>query len=116
MNAKRILAALALAVALLATRPLSALAGAVTDANVSQMMASAKAPADYQALADFFTAQAADAAAKVKSHEAMLASVKAGGGKGSENFAPHCATLISSYKEAQKQYEALAAQYAAAAK
>jgi hypothetical protein len=80
------------------------------------MMASAKAPADYQALAAYFNAQAADAAAKVKSHEAMLVSLKSSGGKGAANFAPHCETLVTSFKEAQKQYQALAAQYAAAAR
>ena len=106
----------ALTLAIVAMAPVRARAEVVTDANVSQMMASAKASADYQALAAYFNAQAADAAAKVKTHEAMLASVKGGGGKGAANFAPHCETLISSFKETQKQYEALAAQYTAAAK
>jgi hypothetical protein len=97
----------------------TALAGDVTEANVSEKMASAASPADYDALVQYFTAQANAAAAKVKEHERMAASAKApsgGGGKPAVQIGSHCDSLVSAYKKTQADYEALAKEYAAAAK
>ena len=89
----------------------------VTEANVGQMMASAKTPADHQALADYFKAQAANAAQKVKEHETWLSDLKksgSGGGKAYANSLAHCQTLIASYRKLQKSYEAMAEEHSKA--
>jgi hypothetical protein len=108
------LAALALILTLMgsAALPRWAAAGTITDANVGQMMAAAKTPADHQALVAYLKGQAAIAAQKVKEHEAWLADLKKPGnvaGKGGASFASHCESLIASYKKQQEDYEAMAA-------
>ena len=80
-------------------------AGPVTDANVVERIAQAKTPAEHQAIALYYKAQAADAAAKVKEHEAM---VKAYGGTGSKTMNRHCETLLKTYRAQQKDLEGLA--------
>jgi hypothetical protein len=84
----------------------------ITDANVGQMMASAKTAAEHQALASYFKAQAAAAEQKVKEHEAWLADLKraGGGGKAYANSLPHCETLIASYRKTQQSYLSMAAE------
>jgi len=108
------LAAVALCVTLMgpAATPRCAVAGTITDANVGQMMAVAKTPADHEALVAYFKGQAAIAAQKVKEHEAWLADLRKPGslgGKGAVSFADHCESLIASYRKQQKDYEAMAA-------
>ena len=80
--------------------------GAVTAANVAQRIESAKTAADHQALAAYFSSQAAAAAEKVKEHEGMLTALKQT--RMASVMAPHCNALIKSSKEAQKDYQKLA--------
>jgi hypothetical protein len=87
----------------------------VTEQNLTEKIAAAKTPADHEAIAAFYRSQAAAAAAKVKSHEAMMASYKTFG-KGGVGLADHCKTLIAKYKEAEKDYETMAAEHEALAK
>ncbi len=108
------LAAIALFVTLIgsAAMPRCAVAETITGANVGQMMAAAKTPADHEAMVVYFKGQAAIAAQKVKEHEAWLADLRkpgSHGGKGALSFADHCESLIASYRKQQKDYEAMAA-------
>lgn len=80
-------------------------AEAITDDTVVQAVASAKTASDHAALAAYFLAKSADAAAKTKQHQAMLDSFS---GKPKENWRSHCNNLITSYRQQQKDYEALA--------
>lgn len=82
----------------------------ITDDNVVERVASAQTAADHEALAAYFDAQAAAAAAKVKMHEKMLASPNLGiAGKTAASWEMHCKNMLRNYKEAQKEAEALAA-------
>lgn len=85
----------------------TARAGAVTDDNVEQALASAKTAADHQALADYFKAKAAAANANVALHERMT---KVRHQK--EGWREHCNKLVAAYKEQAKDYEAMAAEEA----
>lgn len=95
--------------------PRRAAAETITEANAGQMMADAKTAADHQALADYFKAQAAAEEKLVKYHEKWVADLKkssGGGGKFLANSLPHCETLLSSHRTAQKAYEDMAAEQA----
>jgi hypothetical protein len=85
----------------------------VTDQNVATAIASAKTPADHQALADYFVSKAEAAQKNVEEHKNM-----AGGfsGKAQGRMAKHCQTLINTYKQQAKEYTALAKEQAALAK
>jgi hypothetical protein len=107
------LIAAALAVAMPA-RPL--LAAAITEDNVAEHIAAAKTPADHQALAAYFHAQAKAEGDRVARHEKMLASYKAGGGKPYENMMAHCKDIIAAAKKAQGDYEAMAKEHEQLAK
>ena len=85
--------------------PAAVRAQTITDDNVAQMVASAKTPADHQALSAFFTSKAEAAMAKVDQHRQMASSFT---GKQRENWKMHCNALINSYKEQAKNYTALA--------
>jgi hypothetical protein len=88
-------------------------ADAITDANVAAAIAAAKTPQDYEAISGYFRAQAAAAGEKVKLHEAMLTSwEKTVSGKALDHMRSHCRGLIASFREQQKENEALAEQYA----
>lgn len=91
-------------------------ADAVTDQNVAERIATAQTPADHQAIATYYKGLAADAAAKVKAHESMLASYEKVGGKGGVLSADHCKTLIKTYGDAESHYQKLAAEHEALAK
>jgi hypothetical protein len=84
--------------------PAIASASDMKDADIAQKIAAASTAEEHQALADYYRQQAASAAEKVKGHEAMLESY----GRPYDNMKQHCRRLISSYKEEQKEYEALA--------
>jgi hypothetical protein len=88
--------------------PAIAPASDVKDADIAQKIAAASSPEDHQEIADYYRQQAAGAAEKAKGHEAMLESYKRAGGRVYANMKQHCRSLIGSYKEEQKQYEALA--------
>jgi hypothetical protein len=85
----------------------------ITSKNVAAKIAAAKTPAQHAALAKYFHAQAAMAAAKAKEHQEMLDMLT---GKLQENLGPHCQALIASYKELEKEYEAIAQAQEQAAK
>jgi hypothetical protein len=92
----------------ISARPVSA-ADAITDDNVAERVASAQTAADHEALAAYFDSQAAAAAAKIKLHEKMLTSANQKiSGKSAASWEMHCKSMIRSYKEAQKEAEALA--------
>lgn len=86
-------------------------AAPVTDDNVAERIAQAKTSADHEAIAEYYKAQAAVAAAKVKEHEAMLASYKNVAGTSLEIMRNHCKGLIQSYGQEQREYEALAKEH-----
>ena len=79
--------------------------GPVTDENVTERIVQAKTPAEHEAIAAYYKAQAAVAAAKVKEHEAM---VKAYGGHGAKTMNRHCEALLQTYRAQQKDLETLA--------
>jgi len=101
----------------LLTAPLSqALAGGdITDSNVAERLASAQSAADHEALATYFRGQAAAAGEKAKVHESMLTGTN-NMGNGSASWEMHCRSLIKTYKDAQKEADALAAEHASLAK
>lgn len=96
--------------------PIIAGAQAIDEGNVAAKVAAAKTAADHQAIADYYTGQAAAAAAKVKTHEEMLVSFQKGGGKPAASWVTHCRGLIDSFKRQQKDYAAMAEEQAALAK
>jgi hypothetical protein len=107
----------ALLLALTVAGPLAGVARAqVTAENVAERIAAAKTAADHEALAAYFRQQAAAQADKVKLHEDMLARYKKVGGKPYETMITHCQTLLGNYRQAQKEYEALAEEHAKMAK
>ncbi len=77
-------------------------AGPVTDENVVERIAQAKTPAEHEAIAAYYKAQAAVAASKVKEHEAMVKAYS------SKTMNRHCESLLQTYRAQQKDLEALA--------
>ena len=90
---------------------------AITEANLADHIATAKTAADHQAIANFYTAQAAAAGEKVKMHQAMDSAYGKSGQKGrtEAQVHQHCKDLISSYTKEQKDYQALAKEHEAMA-
>jgi len=86
-------------------------AGAAYAADIEEMIASAKTPADHEAIAAYFDKQAADAKAKAEEHRKMGESYKKGGGALAEktHFHEHCEALVKIYNQAAKDYAAMAA-------
>lgn len=78
----------------------------VTDDSVVEQVQAAKTAADHEALAAYFRAQAAAAAANAKKHEAMT--MPMGGSR--DIWANHCKSLVKTFNEQQKDYTALAAE------
>ncbi|MGH7789936.1 MAG: hypothetical protein ACRERC_23920 [Candidatus Binatia bacterium] len=91
----------------------AALADAITDDNVAEMVEAAKTPADHEALAAYFNAKSEQALASVKRHEKMS---NAFSGKQRPSWEAHCSGLIRGFKEQAKDYAALAREQAALAK
>jgi hypothetical protein len=85
-------------------------ADAVTDDTVAERIASAKTAADHEAIAAYYRAQAAEKAKQVKHHEAMLKSYDNVAGVSKELMRNHCKTLINSYRQEQRAFDALAAE------
>lgn len=112
-HAKRLAAGL-LALAFSLVAPGSGFAQ-ITEQNVAEKIAAAKTPADHQAIAAFYRSEAAEAAAKVKTHEAMMSSYRTAGKPG-EGLAAHCRTLIAQYTAAEKDYTHMAEEHEALAK
>lgn len=80
----------------------------VTDATVEARVAAAKTPADHEAIATYYRAEAAAAEAAVKRHEAMLAKYRTLSSETTRIMQGHCTTLISSYKKVAESFEGLA--------
>lgn len=95
-------------IGLLLAAAMPALAQEVTDANLADKVAAAKTSADHQEIANYYHSIAKANAEKVKTHEAMLAHVTSMGGKPAASWTTHCKSLISAYKSAEKQAEAMA--------
>lgn len=106
---KHLLAASAASLALFLAVP--GLAGAdVTEAQIT----AAKTPADHEAIARSYDADAAAADAKAKAHESMARIYRAGGGapKGSSQvMVGHCDRLMKDYQAAAAEYRGLAAEH-----
>ena len=110
MNTRNhLLAAMATALTLFLAVPGSATAD-VTEAQI----AAAKTPADHEAIAKAYDAEAAAAEGKAKAHEGMARTYRAGGGtpKASPTaMVGHCDRLMKSYSAAAVEYRALAAEH-----
>lgn len=95
------LAAIAAAFALCLSTPLPA-AAEVTEAQI----AAAETPADHEAIAKSYEADAVTAEAKAKEHESMARKYRSiGGPKSTANSSPmvrHCQRLVKSYTDAAK--------------
>ena len=105
----QLFAAMAVALTLLLAVPGSATAD-VTEAQI----AAAKTPADHEAIAKAYDAEAAAAEAKAKAHEGMARTYRTGGGtpKASPTaMVGHCDRLMKTYSSAAVEYRALAAEH-----
>ncbi len=88
----------------------------ITADTVAQRVATAKTPQDHEALAAYFSSQAAAMAADAKRHEAMLNSYDWSWGVTKETMRSHCESLIASDRKAQQAFEALAQEHKKLAK
>jgi hypothetical protein len=109
------LAAFAATLAFCLASPLPA-AAEVTEAQI----AAAKTPADHEAIAKLYEADAVTAEAKAKEHDTMARKYRSiGGPKSTANSSPmvrHCQRLVKSYTDAAADYRALAAEHHSMAK
>jgi hypothetical protein len=110
MNTRnQLFAALATTLTLLLAVPGPATAD-VTEAQI----AAAKTPADHEAIAKAYEAEAAAADAKAKAHETMARTYRAGGGAPKASSAAmvgHCDRLMKDYSAAAVEYRGLAAEH-----
>lgn len=81
----------------------------VTEAQI----AAAKTPADHEAIAAQYDAEAKAADEMAANHESMGKSYKAAGFKGTQSMAAHCNRLVTKYQDAAKEYRGLAAEHRA---
>jgi hypothetical protein len=103
-------------VLVLATMPVARAVGA-EDAGIMEKIASAKTPADYEALAVHFDKQAADARAQAERHKTMAEDYRRAGGPAAKAQLPeHCEGLVTYYNGVAKEYAAMAAGYRQMAK
>ncbi len=103
------LAAFAAVLALFASVPLAAVAD-VTEAQI----AAARTPADHEAIAKSYDADAAAAEATASKHETMARAYHSAGGPkktGPTSTVRHCERLVRSYTDAAADYRALAAEH-----
>ena len=92
--------------------------GAGEEADLDQMISSAKTAADHEAIAAVYERQAAAANAEAAKHVEMGAAYKKLGGAliGKQHIETHCDALIKFYKDIAKEDEALANAHRAMAK
>ncbi len=86
---------------------------AVADVTEAQI-AAAKTPADHEAIAKSYDADAAAAQAEASKHEAMARAYGTAGGPkktGPNSMVRHCERLVKSYTDAAADYRALAAEH-----
>jgi hypothetical protein len=103
------LAAFAAALALFASIPLPAVAE-VTEAQI----VAARTPADHEAIAKSYDADAAAAEAAASKHKAMARAYQSVGGPkktGPNSMVRHCERLVKTYTDAAADYRALAAEH-----
>lgn len=109
------LAAIAATLTFCLVSPLPA-AAEVTETQI----AAATTPADHEAIAKSYEADAITAEAKAKEHEAMARTYRsAGGPKSNSNSSAmvrHCERLVKEYTDAAADYRALAAEHRSMAK
>jgi len=90
-----------------------ALSGCATAAapkqNVGEMIANAKTASDYDAIADYYDKEAADAKAKYEEHEASV--VRYENSVKWRTWAWHCERLAQDFKAAEGEAHALAAEH-----
>ena len=84
----------------------------VTEAQI----AAARTPADHEAIAARYDAEAKAADEMAANHESMAKAYKAAGAKGTQSMASHCNRLVTQYREAATEYRALATEHRAMAK
>jgi hypothetical protein len=84
----------------------------VTEAQI----AAAKTPADHEAIAAQYDAEAKAADEMAASHESMAKAYKAANLKGTQSMASHCSRLVTQYQTAAKEYRALATEHRALGK
>jgi hypothetical protein len=109
----RIVAVVVAALSLVATGSFAA-----EDFDVDKAIATAKTPADHEAIAAYYDKEAAEAQAKADSHSKMGEDYKKLGGAATEkvHLELHCDRLAKSYARAAKEAKALAAAHRAMAK
>jgi hypothetical protein len=83
----------------------------VTEAQI----AAAKTPADHEAIAAKYDAEAKAADEMAANHESMAKAYKAGNAKGGQSMAGHCNLLVTKYRDAAKEYRSLATEHRAMA-
>jgi hypothetical protein len=107
------LAALAAVLAFGLATPLPA-AAEVTEAQIT----AARTPADHEAIAKAYEADAVTADAKAKEHEAMARAYRSTGGPkaNTNSMVRHCERLVKDYTDAAADYRALAAEHHSMAK
>jgi hypothetical protein len=81
----------------------------VTDGNLDESLASAKTPADYEAIAAYYDKEAADNEARAKLHHAVHHNYEKFKWKTSTDMGPHCDDLAKYYQRAANQDKDLAA-------
>ncbi len=96
------------------TAPVSiAQAADVTEAQI----AAARTPADHEAIAAAYDAEAKAADEMAVNHESMAKAYKSAGAKGgAQSMASHCGRLVTQYRAAAREYRALATEHRAMAK
>ena len=87
-------------------------------ANVSEaQIAAAKTPADHEAIAAAYDAEAKAADEMATNHENMAKAYKSAGAKGgTQSMVSHCGRLVTHYRAAAQEYRALATEHRAMAK
>jgi hypothetical protein len=88
--------------------PSRSFAQAVTDSNIAEKISSAKTPADHEAIAGYYSAQANAEKAKVDTHAKMIAAYQ-GLGKSGTGMVTHCTNIANKEKATAADYEAMAA-------
>lgn len=88
--------------------------GAGPAENIEQMVASAKTPADHEAIAAYYDKEAAQAGAEVRMHAELAARYKSFPRLSTQ--AMHCERMAHSYQEAAGDARALAAEHREMAK
>lgn len=76
--------------------------------NIEQMIATAKTPADHEAIAAYYDKEARDAHEKHIKHQKMEEFYQKNPALNKSGFSTHCDLIASNYDKTAKEYEALA--------